>query len=295
VEKTGVFHGKKGRLFANRGEACSRELPQPKLMPSRLNPSDLRPSTSRSAFKQLVIERAIHASALFCDLPIRDLAPLVDLAWLKTLQKGEHLYYQGSRSYGFYIVHTGAIRLYRVNAKGDEQVLHVARPAESFAEESLFSEAGHALTAAAIQSTTLVALPRNEFLALLRNSPELGLSLLRIVSSHLRKTITLVEDLRLKSARTRLANWLVEHCPEPAGPEPQMISLSVPKGVLAAELGMASETFSRALADFQEQDLLDVQGRVLTVLHPDELELVAQEQQASTCETEESETCLAVG
>jgi len=41
--------------------------------------------------------------------------------------------------------------------------------------------------------------------------------------------------------------------------------------VLASELGTVSETFSRTLAKFREQDLIEVKGRTVTVLNPAKL------------------------
>jgi CRP-like cAMP-binding protein len=43
------------------------------------------------------------------------------------------------------------------------------------------------------------------------------------------------------------------------------------KRVLAAELGTVSETFSRTLAKFREQELVAVKGRTVTVLSPKRL------------------------
>jgi CRP/FNR family transcriptional regulator len=49
------------------------------------------------------------------------------------------------------------------------------------------------------------------------------------------------------------------------------IELTITKRVLAAELGTVSETFSRTLAKFREQGLVEVKGRTLTLLCPAKL------------------------
>jgi CRP/FNR family transcriptional regulator len=67
---------------------------------------------------------------------------------------------------------------------------------------------------------------------------------------------------------TRLANWLVNRCPNPQSDTPVKIELTMTKRVLAAELGTVSETFSRTLAKFREQKLIGVAGKVVTVLSP---------------------------
>jgi CRP/FNR family transcriptional regulator len=74
--------------------------------------------------------------------------------------------------------------------------------------------------------------------------------------------------LTLKDVETRLANWLVKRCPNPAGEAPVKIELAMTKRVLAAELGTVGETFSRTLAKFRAQKLIVVKGKVVTVLSP---------------------------
>jgi len=72
----------------------------------------------------------------------------------------------------------------------------------------------------------------------------------------------------LKDVETRLANWLLKRCPNQDGVAPVQIELKTTKRVLAAELGTVSETFSRTLAKFREQDLVEVEGKSITVLAP---------------------------
>jgi len=49
------------------------------------------------------------------------------------------------------------------------------------------------------------------------------------------------------------------------------IQLRSTKRVLAAELGTVSETFSRSLAKFRDQNILSVNGKSMTVLNPAKL------------------------
>ena len=91
----------------------------------------------------------------------------------------------------------------------------------------------------------------------------------------MRSLISLLEDLRLKPARTRLVEWLLEHCPERESKNPQTIALSMSKGLLASELGISSETLSRMFADLEDRHVLEVHGRVLTLTCPSNLEHIA--------------------
>jgi CRP-like cAMP-binding protein len=211
---------------------------------------------------------ALRASPLFFGVSSHTLERLVAACWLKTLEPGERLFAEGEASRGLYVVQSGAIRLFRVNAEGYEQVIHIARARESFAEESLFADASYASDAAAVQSSRLVVVPRRELIAILPGDPELLLRLTSVLSRHMVEVIGLVGDLRLKSARVRLGTWLLQHCPQPDSNRPCPVVLSLPKKVLAAELGMVSETFSRVLAELQSEDLIVVRGRTVLLTNP---------------------------
>jgi CRP/FNR family transcriptional regulator len=158
-----------------------------------------------------------------------------------------------------------------VTAAGKEQVIHVFRTGDSFAEAAVVSPTGYLANARALETTQVLLVQKEGIFELLKLQPELALRMLGSMSSHLRVLVGQIEDLTVKNVETRLANWLVKRCPDPQSEAPVKIELNVTKGVLAAELGTVSETFSRTLAKFREQKLIAVQGRVVTVLSPVEL------------------------
>lgn len=205
---------------------------------------------------------------LFSGLEIGELVQITRIAVVKTLSKGEYLFFEGCAVHGFYVVLNGLIKVYRVNLMGKEQVITICRPFESFAEDVLFSESGHSADACATEQTTVLLLPKTEFGELLKRHPELSLRLLRSVSEHFRSLVGLLDDLTLKDIKTRLANWLIQHCPQPISREPQSVRLPMTKRLLASELGTTSETFSRTLAKLRDQELVSVHGNTVTLQCP---------------------------
>ena len=208
---------------------------------------------------------------MFADTSADDLNAVVDLAVVKTLAGGEYLFHEGGPVRGLYVVRRGAIKVHRVNWLGKEQLIHLYRPFESLAEESLVSDSGHHADACAIEPTEVVMVHRAGFMALLQQQPDLALGLLRSTHHHVCRLVELLDDLTLKDVKTRIAEWLVERCPDPQSSEPCRIELDTTKRVLAAELGTASETFSRALAKFRRQKLISTDGNLVTLHSPNRL------------------------
>jgi CRP/FNR family transcriptional regulator len=221
--------------------------------------------------RQIALGGALRRCQLFAGLPPNDLDAIVAITIVKSFEKGEYVFHEGSPSHGFYVVQKGAINVHRVNATGKEQVIHVFREGESFAEATLATESGYPADARALESSQVLLVQKAGFLALLRRQPELALRMLSSMSLHLRVLVAQIEDLTLKDVETRLANWLVKRCPNPDGQQPVTIQLKSTKRVLAAELGTVSETFSRSLAKFRDQNLLSVNGKSMTVLNPAKL------------------------
>ncbi len=227
---------------------------------------------SAGQFKAAAIANTLRSCQLFAGLPPADLAAVSDISIVKTLEKGDYLFREGDAPQGFYVVQRGAINVHRVTSAGKEQVIHIFRPGESFAEATLAINSGYPADARALEPSQVLLVQKAGFLALLRRQPELALRMLASMSAHLRVLVAQLEDLTLKDVETRLANWLIKRCPDPSSREPVRLELNTTKRVLAAELGTVSETFSRTLAKFREQELLAVEGKTVTVLSPTRLQ-----------------------
>lgn len=227
-----------------------------------------------AALKQVALSNTLRSCGLFSGLTPVDIDAIRLITVPKALAAGDYLFHEGNSSDGFYLVQCGAISVHRVTGTGKEQIIHVFRAGESFAEATLATEAGYPADARALESSVVLLVQKAGFLALLRRQPELALRMLSAMSTHLRVLVAQLEDLTVKDVETRLANWLLKRCPQPLGTLPISVALTMTKRALAAELGTVGETFSRTLAKFREQKLVSVNGKTITILNPDRLAAV---------------------
>jgi len=228
--------------------------------------------SSLADFKKSAIINTLRTCQLFAGLPSQDLDKIAAVAVPKSLKKGDYLFHERDQAHGFYAVQSGAVNVHRVSAAGKEQVIHIFRPGETFAEAALATEQGYPADACAVEPSQMLLIQKDGFLDLLRRQPELALRMLASMSSHLRVLVGQLEDLALKDIETRLANWLLKRCPNPKSTQPITIELPTTKRVLAAELGTVSETLSRTLAKLREQKLLSVAGKRIIILCPSKLD-----------------------
>lgn len=221
------------------------------------------PTTPRPAdFKLTGLIGTLRCCQLFSGLSGEDLMVIAGFVITQKLAKDDYLFHEGEAARGCYLVQSGAINVHRVSAIGKEQVIHVFRSGESFAEAALASPTGYPANARAVEPSTVLIIPKGPILELIGRRPDLALRMLGSMSSHLRVLVGMLDDLTLKDVETRLLNWLVKHSPPATG---GTIRLPGTKRVLAAELGTSSETLSRTLGRLRDQKLIAVTGKEIAV------------------------------
>ena len=94
-----------------------------------------------------------------------------------------------------------------------------------------------------------------------------------VATAHRRQTELAVSRLS-KDAEARCAEWLLRHA-KLGGKGATAVLLQQRKRLIAAQLGIAPETLSRVLRHLREQSLISGTGRVLQLLDPDRLRLLA--------------------
>ncbi|CAM5790605.1 Crp/Fnr family transcriptional regulator [Ottowia pentelensis] len=120
------------------------------------------------------------------------------------------------------------------------------------------------------------AVPLAEFSADLGTLPAPTLALVRDLAQAHRQQAELAVSRLGKDAEARCAEWLLRHVePAPdASPQPA-VTLRQRKRSIAAQLGIAPETFSRVLRQLRERGLIAGRGRQLRLLNVNGLRSLA--------------------
>jgi CRP/FNR family transcriptional regulator len=228
-------------------------------------------SNPLEALRNTAIVFSLRRTPVFAGLPDDDLAMIAEFSLLKSFRKGEYLFRQREPAHGFYIVRRGIINMHRVAPDGREQVIHLFRSGESFAENSLVNDGGYLTDARSVAESEVIMIPKWEFLQILRQRADIALRILASMSQHMRGLISSLESVTLKDSETRLMNWILHRCPTPISHKPAEVAIGMTKTMLSGELGTRQETLSRTLAKLRESGLIAVRGRTLKV--PDPLKL----------------------
>ena len=173
------------------------------------------------------------------------------------------LFSQGDAAACFYLLLSGQMRLFRLSPEGAEKVIEIVSPGQTFAEALMFLNAPrYPVCAAALVDAELIAIESADFAAMLRESVETCFVLLGALSQRLRGLIGEIDDLTLHTATSRVARYLASRLP----PGARSLELDVRKGVLASRLSVQPETFSRVIKSLSEQDVIRMDGSLVSVL-----------------------------
>lgn len=218
----------------------------------------------------------------FSGLSPADRTAMIEFSHVQTASKGEILFQTGDRYRGFFLLLEGTVQIYRLNESGRMLVLHVIQPGESFAEVPLFQRVSGAdgpgqpgpdrtypATAETLRDGTMLFLPQDAFLSFIDAHPRSCLHMLGQMARRLREAVRRLDALSLQGVKERLAQHLHrEAAEEVEGPEngnAPVVTLDVPKSVLAAELGTVPETLSRALGDLEDEGVIRRDGEQIAI------------------------------
>lgn len=189
-------------------------------------------------------------SRLFSSLPPELCAPLLETARLRSLRRGETLFHHGDIARCIHIVAEGWVKLYRIAPNGTEAVVGVMTRGQSFGEPIALRRAAYPVSAEATTDCRLICVPAEAFLNLLQARPEAAISILSATFLHLQGLVEQIEQLKARSGAQRVAEFLIELCPE--GAESATVTLPYDKVLIAGRLGMKPESLSRAFARLRD-------------------------------------------
>jgi transcriptional regulator with AAA-type ATPase domain/polyferredoxin len=123
------------------------------------------------AVKLQDIDRLANSS-IFCSLPKSAIAQIHSKSTRLTYNANEIVFRQQEGSDHVYVILLGTVSLTHKPLQGKEIDFAVHRAGEVFGEMSLLTDSHRFVTAKAMEKSSILAVPRNEFLALYREYPE---------------------------------------------------------------------------------------------------------------------------
>jgi signal transduction histidine kinase len=130
---------------------------------------------------------ALETSKLFAQLPAAELKKLSAVAREISFSPGAVIFKEGDPGDGLYVVRAGKVQISATIGSGERHVFSVVLPGDVFGEMAVLDNLPRSAHASAEGETSVIFVPRDEFVQLLKNSPALSLTMVQEISRRLRE------------------------------------------------------------------------------------------------------------
>ena len=164
---------------------------------------------------KITIKEFYKSVDLLSDLEDNEFSKLAEITLVKKLKKDELLFSENNPRNYIYIIYVGEIELFKSTPFGEEKRLSFFTKYDFLGEGSLVDDSPHSTSARCLLDSIIFAIPKNDFLELLKNNVELTIKIFshisRVISRRMRNTNTRVVNAgaQYESGRTRTEHDLL--------------------------------------------------------------------------------------
>lgn len=190
----------------------------------------------------------------------------------RPLKKGEFLFRQGDAFGSVFAVRSGALKTFTLSDGGEEQITGFHLPSELVGLSGMDTEQ-YPVSAQALETTSVCEIPFERLDELAVQLPQLRRQLMRVMSREIRDDQQMMLLLSKKTADERIATFLVNLSARfrARGFSANQFRLAMSRNEVGNYLGLAVETVSRVFTRFQQNGLLNAEGKEVQILDPIEL------------------------
>ncbi|MFN6264521.1 MAG: fumarate/nitrate reduction transcriptional regulator Fnr [Chromatiaceae bacterium] len=190
--------------------------------------------------------------------------------------KGDHLFEAGKPLQALYAVRTGSFKTYTLTEQGEEQITGFHLPGDVIGFDAI-GDQHHPSYAQALETALVCEIPFNNLDSLLDQVPKLRQQLMRLMSQDIHGDQQMMLLLNRKTAEEKLAAFITNLAQRfgSRGFSRKEFRLTMTRGEIGNYLGLTVETISRLLGRFHKDELIHVDGKLITIANFEELSRIA--------------------
>ncbi len=192
---------------------------------------------------------------LFSSLSESQLDQLAAGSARRSYPKGRTIVSEGEPSQSMYILLAGRAKVQRSDSEGKEVILAVLGSGEFFGEMSLVDDAPRSASVITLEPCEFMAVGKDAFKAMLVQSPEMCMSVMRGLVRRLREADKKIETLALLDVYGRVARVLLDFSEQVNGE--RVVKNKLPRQEIAKMIGASREMVSRVMKG------LEVEGYIV--------------------------------
>ena len=163
----------------------------------------------------------------------------------RSYPRGRTIVSEGEPSQSMYILLAGRAKVQRSDSEGKEVILAVLGSGEFFGEMSLIDDAPRSASVVTLETCEFMAVSKDAFKAMLQQSPEVSMALMRGLVRRLREADQKIETLALLDVYGRVARVLLDFSEIIDGE--RVVKNKLPRQEIAKMIGASREMVSRVM------------------------------------------------
>lgn len=219
-------------------------------------------------------EDILRVTPIFSRLAPPDRKTVAAVAEARTYPKGTVIFEQDSPSDAFYAIASGRVKIYKMMPSGKDLILEVFGPGDPLGALAVYAERPFPATAAALEDTTCILIPRPAFFRLLEQNPSLVRGLLAGLTVRLVELTNRLAELTGGRIEPRFARLFLKLSKEMGRQERggTFIPLALSRQELADMTGTTIETCIRIMSRWGKEGVVATEKDGFVILAPDVLE-----------------------
>ncbi len=228
-------------------------------------------------YKNQYIESCIESpGSIFKSLKFSERETLVQNHSYAHYRKGEIIFKEGEKPPGLISLATGKVKIFKEGVGGREQILRMVKSSGLLGFRALLAGAPYSASAIAIEDSTICIIEKDSFLNLVKESQELSIKIIKILSQELGFSNSRTVSLTQKHIRGRLAESLLV-LKETYGYESdgKTIKAYLSREDIANLSNMTTSNAIRTLSTFASENVIAIDGRKIKILDSRKLERIS--------------------
>ena len=213
----------------------------------------------------LSVREAIASIPFLSELPAAALAPALAHAAIRNHPANQMILLENDWGSSVYFVLSGWLKIRTYNADGREITLNIVGRGEIVGEMAALEQAPRSTDVLSLTPATIVNIPADDFVRLLKTEPLAGMRLAQLMARRLRQVNRRLR-LRESNSASRVADTLLFLVDGQGKTVSTGIEIpNLPHRELSSMSGLARETVTRVLAKMQTAGLIDRHQDILLI------------------------------
>ena len=187
-------------------------------------------------------------------------------------KKGETVYQHGDHSNSLFLLLKGVVKTHTMDDNAKELITGLYKADDFLGFTSFEHNQPYTETATTVEETELVGMSKSYVKDILKNSQEVSLELMNMLTDNLAEVKLQLVRMAYSSVRKKTASTILQFVEimnkKPASP------LRISRSDLATTAGIATESLIRTLSDFRRDGIIEIEGRDIRIVNLEALRAV---------------------